>query len=411
MVSEPYYLDKDNYLAFRCHEGQQRVMDSKARFILTLAGTQSGKTVVGPWWLLREIQLRGQGDYLVVSPNYPLMQKKVVPEVISLFQTKLRLGEYHKADRIFETKDVKIFFGHAQDPDSLESATAKAIWCDEAGQKKFKFGSWEALLRRAAIHRARILITTTPYTLGWLKNELHDKADQEDIDLIQFNSLSNPVFPKEEYDNRQATMPRWKFNMMYRGIFDRPAGMIYDCFTKEHKVKRFSIPDMWKRFAGIDFGGVNTAAVMVAQDPESKKFYIYRSYKAGSRTAEQHAKEILKSEPPLLAYGGSWGEDQWRREFDKGDLFIHKPPIKDVEVGIDRVYSLFRQDRLFIFDDLSEVIDDLESYSRELDDMGEPTEKIEDKETFHFCDAIRYICAYIAQENAPMKIRVYANRG
>ena len=41
-----------------------------------------------------------------------------------------------------------MYFGHANDPDSLESATAKAAWLDEAAQNKFKLDSWEAILRR-----------------------------------------------------------------------------------------------------------------------------------------------------------------------------------------------------------------------------------------------------------------------
>lgn len=393
----PITKKSDSKYVFKAHAGQWKALQSQARFILLLAGTQSGKTILGPIWLKNEIKEKGSGDYLVVAPNYPLMQKKVLPEFLKIFG---KFGNYQKADRIFQldTGGIKanIFFGHAQDPDSLESATAKAAWLDEAGQKKFKYGSWEAIIRRLSIHQGRALLTTTPYTLGWLKNELHDKADGEYIDLIQFDSRMNPAFPDEEYFRQKERMPTWKFNMMYRGMFTRPAGMIYDCFTPDHKVKRFSIPDDWERFLGLDFGGVNTVAVYLAKDPDSGKYYIYDSYKAGSRTAKQHAGEI-KQGKAYTAYGGSWSEDQWRKEFKVGGLHIHKPPIKDVEVGIDRVYSMFKQDKLFIFDDLKAVISDVESYSRELDDEGEPTEKIEDKETFHYCDAIRYISTYIIQ--------------
>ena len=42
--------------------------------------------------------------------------------------------------------ETNVYFGHAQDPDSLESATAKAAWLDEAGQGKFKLDSWRAVL-------------------------------------------------------------------------------------------------------------------------------------------------------------------------------------------------------------------------------------------------------------------------
>lgn len=399
---DPYYVDDQSDLRFKYHQGQELIMSSKARFILALAGTQSGKTIIGPWWLFREICAHGRGDYMVVAPSYPLMQKKVLPEFLKLFKHRLQLGDYKASDRIFELSargqeilfGSQVFFGHAQDPDSLESATAKAAWLDEAGQKKFKFASWEAIIRRLSIHRGRVLITTTPYTLGWLKNEIHDKANQDNIDLIQFDSLKNPAFPIREYQERQETMPLWKFNMMYKGLFERPAGMIYDCFTIEHKVKRFTIPSIWNRYIGADFGGVNTVIIKIAEDSNTGKLYIYETYKAGSKTAKEHVESISDGHK-YVSYGGSPSEDQWRNEFQAGGLYIQKPPIKDVEVGIDRVYSLFKQNRLFVFDDLSEMIDDLESYSRQLDDQNEPTEKIEDKEIFHHCDALRYIASYL----------------
>lgn len=424
--TNPYFVDEDDHLKFDYHEGQKQIMASRARFILALAGTQSGKTIIGPWWLFREICREGRGDYMVVAPSFPLMQKKVLPEFLRLFKHRLQLGSYNASERVFtlsgrgqeiihgnieKHQPTKIFFGHAQDPDSLESATAKAAWLDEAGQKKFKFASWEAIIRRLSIYRGRVLITTTPYTLGWLKNELHDEAeDEDDIDLIQFDSTYNPAFPEEEYRERKRKMPTWKFNMMYKGIFERPAGMIYDCFSEEHKIPRFEVPRGWNRYLGLDFGGVNTVCIFIAEDPnvytrpdpetgereQFRKYYAYRTYKAGGKTASDHAKAIKRGEPgKLTAYGGAPSEDQWRDEFTAGGLHVHRPPIKDVEVGIDRVYSMFSTGQLFVFDDLPELIDDIESYSRELGEDGEPTEKIEDKETFHHCDGLRYICSYL----------------
>lgn len=397
----------------RFHAGQIRALDSTKRFVLILSGTQSGKTSFGPYWLYEEIQRRGPGDYLVATPTFTLLELKALSEFKRLFEERLQLGRYKGSpSRVFQfspqgeevifgstqKNPTRILFGHAQDPESLESATIKAAWLDEAGQKKFKRGSWEAIQRRLSIHEGRVLITTTPYALGWLKNELHDKAGDpnSDVDLIQFESVMNPAFPESEFNRMRDTLPRWKFNMMYRGIFERPAGMIYDCFGAENKVKRFNIPSSWQRYVGIDFGGVNTAAVFIAEDPDTKDLFLYRTYHKGELTAKEHADKIKSGEPGrLTVYGGAKSEGQWRKEFRSAGLFIHEPPVSEVEVGIDRVYGLFKSHRLFVFDDLSDLIDELESYSRVLDESGEPTEKIEDKETYHKADALRYIGSHI----------------
>ena len=427
-LSSVYQLSGDGALKLNLHHGQQRAYWATERFVLILAGTQSGKTSIGPAWLFREMQRRGPGDYLIASPTYPLMEIKVIPEFKRFFQSLMNLGEYvgsplrkftlskHGNKVMFgtenPTEETHIYFGYGSDPDSLESATYKAAWLDEAGQKKFKLASWEAILRRLAIAQGRVLITTTPYTLGWLKTELHDKAETDpDIALINFPSNANPAFRQDEFDRARRTLPAWKFNMFYRGVFDRPVGLIYDCFIRGvHTMRRFPIPESWPRHYGLDFGGVNTASVGLAEELSSDgkpsgRFIGYREYHAGGLTAERHANALMTGEPRVpRAVGGAKSEGQWRDEFTEGGLPIDAPTISDVEVGITRTYGLIQEGRLVFFDDLTGTIDQLESYSRVLDERGEPTEKIEDKETYHYLDSLRYIGSEIAEPTAVLGV-------
>ncbi len=389
------------------HIGQWRAWESLRRFVAVLSGTQGGKTSFGGPWLYREIQRAGPGDYLVVTPTFPLLELKALPSFRYYFEDLLQLGRYTGSparkftfspagqQRTFGQSGLgyktHVFFGYAADPESLESATAKAAWLDEAGQKKFKLGSWEAVLRRLSLAMGRVLITTTPYNLGWLKQQLWDRwrAGDESIDVVRFESLANPLFSREEWNRARRTLPRWKFDMFYRAIFTRPAGLIYDCFSEEkHKIPRFQIPNTWPRYVGLDFGGVNTVALFFAQKPGTEQFFLYREYKAGGRTARDHAQSILKGEFGIpFCVGGSKSEGQWRREFGAGGLPVRPPVVTDVEVGIDRVYGAHKADKILVFDDLTGYLDEKLSYSRELDENGEPTEKIEDKNSFHFMDA------------------------
>lgn len=423
MTTDLTTITPDGRLRLHLHKGQWRAWQSDRRFILVLAGTQSGKTSFGPLWLWREIQQRGPGDYIVATPTFPLLELKLLPEFRRLFEQQLQLGAYVGSptkkfvfteegsrrtfgDRHDLSITTQVFFGHAQDPDSLESATAKGAWLDEAGQKKFKLGSWDAILRRLSIHRGRVLLTTTPYALGWLKVQLHDryKAGDPSIDLINFRSLDNPAFPRAEYEERREKMPGWKFRMMYDGIFEKPAGLIYDCWHDKHKVPRFTIPDEWPRYLGLDFGGVNTAGVFLAEHRTSRDLYLYREYKAGGRTAAEHAKALLTGEPRIpIAVGGSWSEEQWRHEFARGGLPVREPPVREVEVGIDRVYGLIKAGRLHVFEDLPGVLDQITSYSRVLDANDEPTEEIEDKASYHYLDALRYIGGHLASPPATLE--------
>lgn len=403
-------------LQVNMHPGQWAAWESNARFILVLAGTQGGKTSWGPMWFYREIQLRGPGDYLVATPTFPLLELKLLPEFRRLFERQLKLGRYIGSptkkfvfseegarrtfgDRYDADTPTQIFFGHAQDPDSLESATAKAAWLDEAGQRKFKRGSWEAILRRLSIHMGRVLLTTTPYgAFGWIKTELHDRAIAGDpnVALVNFESRMNPSFPQAEWERAEATLPKWKFDLMYRGKLSKPAGLIYDVFDEARMViDPFPIPADWPRFMGLDFGGVNTAATKWALEPGTDTLYCYAEYLQGGLVAKEHAAALKESGVTFSrVFGGSKSEGQWRQEFASGGLTVQGPSFSDVEVGIDRVYGLIKQDRVRIFRTCEGTIEQFNTYSRVLDANDNPTEAIEDKETFHFLDTVRYILSH-----------------
>lgn len=410
-------ITQDGTLRLHFHPGQWKAWNSIRRIVAVIAGTQGGKTSFGPPWFYREIQQRGPGDYMVVTPTFPLLELKALPEFRRYFEDILALGHYKAAPaRVFSFSEAgqlrtfgnsgydlrtNVFFGYAAEPESLESATAKAAWLDEAGQKRFKVASWEAIMRRLSIHRGRVLITTTPYNLGWLKQQVWDrwKAGDPNIEVARFESIANPLFSREEWEDARKRLPRWKFDMFYRAIFTRPAGLIYDSFNETlHKLPRFTIPDHWPRYLGLDFGGVNTVGLFYAQEPGSNRLYLYREYKAGSRTAKDHVVSLLKGEPGIpFCVGGSKSEGQWRMEFRAAGLPVRGPAVADVEVGIDRVYGRHKAGELLVFEDCAGYLDEKLTYSRALDENGEPTEQIEDKNEFHFMDAERYIVGWLTR--------------
>jgi len=413
---------------FGSHIGQARAWDSCARFVFIIAGTQGGKTTFGPWWLQREIENGNPGDHLAVTANYDLFKLKMLPEIRNVFEG-LFGWDYLASDRVLNSPEKvsypktptravnRIILRSAKAEGGLESASAEDAWLDECGHPDFKLDAWEAVQRRLSLSEGRVLGSTTPYNMGWLKTEIFDrfKAGDPDFDVIQFKSIMNPAFPKAEYYRMKDKMPAWKFKMFYDGEFEKPAGLIYDCFIDAmHISPRFSIPESWMRYVGVDFGGVNTAACFYANQPGTKNLYLYRTYLTGSKTAAEHTRDILKGEPRIpYAVGGAPSEQQWRDEFKAAGLPIRRPDIKDVEVGIDRVYEAHKENQIIVFEDLKNYLEEKHTYSRKLDPSGEPTEDIEDKNSFHLMDAERYIIGYWKRKLAGVqsqKMDFYAPR-
>lgn len=407
-------------LRLSLHAGQAKAWASEARFLAIIAGTQSGKTSFLPWLLWREIERGGSGDYLAVTASYDLLKLKFLPALRECFEHILKRGRYWAGDKIIELSDPEKGFlaQTASDPmwgriilrsasagGGLESATAKAAILDEAGQDEFGVEDWEAVLRRLSLSQGRAIIGTTPYNVGWLKSLFHDRwtAGDPNYEVVQFKSTANPQFPREEYERAKQTMPTWRFQMMYEGLFSRPAGMIYDCFDETlHLHDDRPFPVDWPHYLGVDFGGANTALLWAAEEPGTERLFVFEETLTGGRSTPDHAAEVLekaKGRNLVAAWGGAPGETQQRWDWQAAGVPMHQPPVGDVEGGIDRVTQLFKEKRVKIAKSLKGLRDEIGSYRRKLDKQGQPTEEIEDKRAYHRLDALRYLACGLV--NAP----------
>lgn len=437
-------------LHLRFHPGQTRAWRSTARFLLVLAGTRSGKTSWSPWWLHREVKAKGPGDYLLCAPTFKLLDKAAVPYLSDALGVKLGLGKLvGGAQGRFEVskrgewslwgaaqdRPTRVVFGHADEPDSLEAAQYKGAVCDEAGQKKFKQESWEAIQRRLAIDQGRALFPTTPYSLNWLKTEIHDRAKRyadayrkglpfnavdADYDCVNFVSIDNPAFPLDEWERAKATLPRWRFDLFYRGIFTRPAGAVYDCFDPETMVvPDFMIPPEWPRTVACDFGAPNWASLFIAENPADKKLYVYREYRPlESKTMADHIRAMRQTEGecrrkwglpwtqeqadhwlPGLCVGGAKAEGQWRLDMAAAGWPVHEPDQPSVENQIARAYAAFVEGTLFITDTCPMLISDVQTISRPVDESGMVLDGIDDEHLFHSAAALRYGISYLRRSD------------
>jgi len=400
-------------LSLSLHSAQSQVWRSNRRFVFFIAGTQSGKTSLGPWWLWREIERCGAGDYLAVTSSYDLFKLKMLPALRECFEEVMNVGRYWSGDRVIELKNPatgrfaaeraddpmwgRIILRSAQTSTGLESATAKGAWLDECGQDEFGLDSWEAVLRRLSLAQGRVLGTTTPYNLGWLYTEVYQRWVKRDpsYHVTQARSTVNPAFPLAEFLRAQGTMAEWKFRMFYQGLFERPENLIYSAFNlTRHVVDPFEVPKNWPRYVGVDFGAINTALVWLAENPASGEFFAYRESLDGNRTTAEHAAAALQTahgENVVIWTGGSDSEKQERWDWRSHGVHVRPPVVWSVEAGIDRVIELLKQDRLRVMRHCRGLIDEFGSYRRKQDQTGETTEEIKDKRKFHRLDALRYV--------------------
>ena len=448
-------VSDDGFVDFTFHPGQSKAMNSEARFIIALAGRQGGKSEIGAPWLLQEMQAKGPGLYMVVAPSFPILFDSVYPKMLDLFKHKMNLGEPRSkpfafiisregektlfADTPWESEagtgklpPTLIRFCHAQNAASLEAKTALACVFDEAGQEEVKPEAMEAIEGRLTTTQGRCLFTSTPYSMNWLYRryylpwaEARARGEKHpDIEVIQWSSYVNPAFPRAEYDRLKKTMPAWRHAMFYDGQFTRPAGMIYDCFSEdEHTCAPFDIPEHWPRYLGMDFGGSNTAALYIAENPNDGQMYLYRTYLEGNRNEHEHLRAMtMPSEHSSFddyfdrVGGGAAAEKVWRELYRRAGLYVEEPPLRgqgSVEAGIDCVYAWLSGRRIQIFSDQTEFIHEINTYSREIDaETGDVIPgTIHEQNRFHRLDALRAICGLLSRTGSGAESRVGGSVG
>jgi len=215
------------------------------------------------------------------------------------------------------------------DADALESGTFKAAILDEWGQDKVPVESFEAVQRRLAVAQARVIIGTTPYNMGWLRQQVHDRCGRDPLyEEVNFRSIDNPAYPADEYHRLKAIWPEWKSAMMLDGIFTRPAGLIYEDYEDSYAelplssatssnnrgrasgrvgvtwCDRFTIPAEWLRRVGVDFGAsLHNAQLWAARDPLTDCWYLYREVAQVSATGPEQARTAAE-------YASRWS---WRQ--------------------------------------------------------------------------------------------------
>jgi hypothetical protein len=154
-----------------------------------------------------------------------------------------------------------------------------------------------------SIHEGRALITTTPYDLSWLKQLFWDpweaaKRNHPLIDIIRFDSTENPAFPKREFERARESMPAWRFDLFYRAIFSRPAGLIYGSFDEtRHKIPRrhparvAAVPGPRLRRRQHRGRLLRPGARCLPQ--ADGRLFAYREYRAGERSAAEHCYHLM----------------------------------------------------------------------------------------------------------------------
>lgn len=289
---------------------------------------------------------------------------------------------------------VQAIIYSGDEPDQLRGPQHAKVWIDELAKFMYPQETWDNTMMGLRIgEKPQCVVTTTPRPIKIIKDLVKDKK----VLVTRGHTL----------DNRDNLAPEFLSYIMakYEGtklgrqelageILSSLEGLVYDSFDAETCViPRRAIPSDWPRYFGQDFGPNNTAALWYAMEPATGFLYLYRTYlrKASVPEHAENFKELSKDELIMRKVGGNHQEQEIRDGYSLAGWHLAEPNIRKVEEQINRVYSLHGQNRIYVFSDLNEYLDEKMSFSYEVTKEDLMTDKIHNESTYHFMAAERYL--------------------
>lgn len=290
---------------------------------------------------------------------------------------------------------VQAIIYSGDEPDQLRGPQHAAAWCDELAKFQYPQSTWDNLMMGLRVgDNPQVVITTTPRPLKLLRDIARDHR--------------TVVTPGHTIENRENLAPEFLEYIMakYEGtrlgrqelageLLETSQGLVYDAFDAQTCViPRFAIPPDWPRYFGQDFGRTNTAALWYAMEPNTGLLYLYRTYKKKASVLE-HVKnfhEVSEGESFRKRNGGNHQEQEIRDGYGLAGWPLAEPTLSNnVKERINRVNSLHAQNRVYVFNDLHEYLDEKTSMAYEIDKDDQMTEKIHNESSFHLMFAEQYI--------------------
>jgi phage terminase large subunit len=263
----------------------------------------------------------------------------------------------------------------------------------------------------------KIIVPALSDRNGWIvksttpSGQNHAYEDWEKSNKKHFYPVSfTNVFSNEMINKLKAEMSEDEFNQEYLCQFLAYAGLVYNNFNESvHVVEPFDVPKEWTRLVGIDYGQTNPTAIpLIAIDYDGNCYIYDDEIYTSNQSVEDTSKILLNKligckyyayiDPSTMAKDhtrklpdGSFNRYSVFQEFQNNNVAGLMLGINQVLAGINKVKQLFAQNKLFIFSNCTNVLDEIRHYrwkQSKNKDVNAPETPVKVKD--HAMDAIKY---------------------
>jgi len=417
------------------HEAQKRMVESTAKRLVVKAGRRGGKTV---GFSIRAVKKFLEGRRQLYAAPTNEQTDTFWFEVKRALEKPVQAGIFkqNEAEQFIELPGTKqrIKAKTAWNANTLRGDYADDLYLDEF--QLMAEDAWDEVgIPMLLDNNGDAVIIFTPPSLkssGVSKakdprhaSKLFKKAQEDKTGLweaIHFTSLDNPFISKEALAiiAGDMSMDSYRREIMAQDDEIELSWLVYAKFNERVcKIPRFPIPENWPIYSGHDFGAANPAALFLAQNPGTGDFFAFREYcPGGGYSTAQHVQAFQKiivlpgeegKEKPrtyniLRRVGGNvTGEDEIRQGYTAHGWPITAPKLSKINPQIDKVIGLMELNKIFIFNDLVELLSQISNCMWVLDEENRPTNKIDNEPRYHLLSCLRYIGSDFTPETIPQQ--------
>lgn len=372
------------------HPKQFDAFEFSTQFCLAVAGVRGGKSYVGAVWAGNKLNT-SKGDGLITAPDFQTLRDATLATFFQVFPS---YRQYYKEQKhVIELPGgKKIYLRSLDNPLSAEGITVDWVWADEAG--KYKVLAWHSLRSRVSLTKGQILLTTTPYNMGWLYTEFfkiwQDKSDPE-YTVVQWASVDNPYFPKDFYEAEKKRLSKPEFQRRYAGEFAKMQGLVYS-LHKVHVIDPLDI-NAEMVIGGIDWGWRHPAIVVIKLYKGC--YYLVAEWFSPEKTTSQlieKAMELQNTHRINRWYADSANPEKIAEANSNTGLTVYPYEKKkdSISQGVSIINQLMLDNRFRIFRGMVSTLEEFDLY--QYPEVNDGKEAKDEPMPFnnHFMDAMRY---------------------
>lgn len=193
------------------HEGQRKVLQSKARFRVLMCGRRWGKSLISKQYTITEALAGNINAY--ITPTYSLA-KVFFDEIAKIIPNEVATA--NKSDLVFKFVtggEIRFFTGERLD--NLRGLKFHNVIIDEASYITHLEDAWNNAIRPTLTDfQGRALFISTPRGKDFFYR-LYLRNGEKDFESFKYSTYDNPFINNQEIDDAKASLPKAVFEQEY----------------------------------------------------------------------------------------------------------------------------------------------------------------------------------------------------